>query len=326
MANVTELRTFATQKFYTDGLGRSLSSEISYVNQALLLGAIFSTGKLTTDDILLPSIAEMIETISWHKIGAAIGYFSEFDPQSESISERVAEFVQSEAAHDWAPPFRQIARRFIQSDPTLRVDELMPYNDSSALAVFQSALITAEQFREPLVANLTKYLNSSDPLETLKPIDTEQVFASFEYFDERMRTEFDSNVLLAGLLRLIEALSSMMTIFPRKLPTAESNSSRRIVGTRVMQLLSWRLDLWNSRKTEKLNALLDLFWQACRSEAERHSSEFRFSLEESSENLDSLLNAWSAWSESDQSSIITKARRNATPSSSSQQEQADSST
>jgi hypothetical protein len=305
-----------------EGLGRSLSHEISYLNQTFLLTAIFPNQPHS--DEFMSSVAEVIETITWHQIGAEIGYFTEPDIETLDLPKRVAEVVHSEEASQWASPFQSIAQRFVRNDIPLRLSELVPYDDPSALAVFQSALTAAEQFREPLIDNLTRYLNSTGPVPDLSPINTEHVFMSFEHYEERMRSNFDSSILAAGLLRLIEALQAILTIFPPEIRTAEDNSARKILGTRVVQLLSWRVDLSNNRKIEKLTALVDLFWQACRSEAEKHPRELSFRIEESAENLRSLLNAWNTWSEPNERVTILK-QIILNPASSSSQEEAGSS-
>jgi hypothetical protein len=312
MANVTELGTFAAQQFYRQGMGRSLTGEISYLNNISLLQSIFSQNDpardYLNDDRVLTSVAELIETMSWYQLGTQIGYFSDSEIETPKIPRLISEVVRAHGPDAWAPPFRQIASRFVES--ALRpFEESISFEDSSALAIFQAAIIAAEQFREPLVVNLTKYLNSSDS-SPLQSADPQQVFMALEYYTGPMRDDFTSDALVAGLLRLIDGMDSIISIFPAEIRKNEDNSARRILGTRVVQLLSWRVDLWDERKAFKLTELINLFWQVCEIEAEKHSSTIRLELGDAVQNLRSLLEAWDLWAETDQRSIVTQSQKN----------------
>ena len=303
----TDLRIFAAHKFYESGLGRFLPDERKFILDFGMLGAIFEGNReLGRNDALLNSVADWIETMQWYALGAHVGYFDKRQMlKSPDIVFKVA--LSEAAAESWALPFRHVALQFADKESMLgEIDEL-PSDDPTALAVFQSAMIAAEQFRDPLVRGLTGYLNASEPGRPVEAVETQQVFDAMEYKGRMLprRARIMPEFLVAGMLRLIDAVNAMEAIFPAEIAATKEHPIRTVIGTRVMQLLSWRVDQWKPDKAEKLNTLLDVLWDCCARESQRYVTDFRIDFAEADLDFREKLSAWHTWTQVNGLSFMT---------------------
>jgi hypothetical protein len=320
MESATDLRMFAAHRFYESGLGRFLPDERRFIFDIGVMGTTFeSAQELKRNDALLNSVADWIETMQWYGLGVQLGYFDK--RQTLETPDIVFNVALSEAAESWALPFRHIALQFADKEfMPAEIDEL-PGDDPTALAVFQSAMIAAEQFRDPFVRSLTGYLNASEPWKPVDVVEAQQVFDAMEY--KGMLPRRARNVpafLVAGMLRLIDAVNAMEAIFPPEIVATKEHPIRTVIGTRVMQLLSWRVDQWKRDKAEKLNNLLDVLWDCCTRESQRYETDFRIDFAEADTDFREKLSAWHTWTQINGRSFMTNtsssedppARRNRT--------------
>lgn len=305
MASATDLRMFAAHRFYESGLGRFLPDERRFIFDIGMLGAIFESGQeLKRNDALLNSVADWIETMQWYGLGVQLGYFDK--RQMLETPDIVFKVARSETAESWALPFRHIALQFADKElMPVEIDEL-PGDDPTALAVFQSAMIAAEPFRDPFVRSLTGYLNASEPWRPVDVVEAQEVFAAMEYkgvLPRRARNlpEF----LVAGILRLIEAMNALEAVFPAEIAAAKEHPIRTAIGTRVMQLLSWRVDQWKPDKAEKLNNLLHVLWDCCARDSQRYAMDFRVDFAEADADFREKLSAWHTWTRINGRSFMT---------------------
>jgi hypothetical protein len=270
-----------------------------------MLDAIFeSAQEPRRNDALLNSVADWIETMQWYGLGVQLGYFDK--RQMLETPDIVFEVARSEATEAWALPFRHIALQFADKElMPAEIDEL-PGDDPTALAVFQSAMITAELFRDPFVRNLTGYLNASESGSAVEAVEAQEVFAALEYkgvLPHRARNvpEF----LVAGMLRLIDAMNAMEAVFPAEIAATKEHPIRTVIGTRVMQLLSWRVDQWKRDKAEKLNNLLHMLWDCCARDSQRYMTDFRVDFAEADADFREKLSAWHTWTQTNGRAFMT---------------------
>jgi hypothetical protein len=321
MESATDLRIFAAHRFYESGLGRFLPDERRFIFDIGMLGAIFeSAQELKRNDALLNSVADWTETMQWYGLGVQLGYFDK--RQTLETPDIVFNVALSEAAESWALPFRHIALQFADKEfMPAEIDEL-PSDDPTALAVFQSAMIASEQFRDPFVRSLTGYLNASEALRPIDVVEAQQVFDALEY-KGRMLPRRARNLpafLVAGMLRLIDAMNAMEAIFPAEIAATKEHPVRTVIGRRVMQLLSWRVDQWKQDKAERLNILLNMLWDCCARESQRYVTDFRIDFAEADMDFREKLSAWHTWTQVNGRSYMTNtsssedppARRNRT--------------
>src|SRR6202012_1891443 len=111
--------------------------------------------------------------------------------------------------------------------------------------------------------------------------------------------------LVAGMLRLIDAMNAMEAIFPAGIADTKEHPIRTVIGTRVMQLLSWRVDQWKRDKAEKLNNLLHVLWDCCARDSERYATDFTIDFAEADLDFREKLSAWHTWTQINGRSFMT---------------------
>jgi len=235
---------------------------------------------------MLIEIGERIEDVRWLAAGARFGYFERtpapFDERERAL---IARAISSPEALSWPASFRDLAAGFA-SQQSSEHSEYRDVDLNELRAVFQSIMITAEGFRDPVIRSLHWSLIAERSIldASSEPVAPEAVFRVIEDY------EAESDPLataVAGLIGLIDVVSALDEI----LSDRESNNTHWPLLSEVRPLLAWHLNLQDPRLVRRLGVVSRAFFTVVAAEFSRQS-ELRWSEEASRLHWQKLLLNW----------------------------------
>jgi|SRR5581483_3294323 len=315
MANADDaaLKRFVTQRFVND-----LASGDAYEESGPALSVFAAVAEDELRGLLQRSIADvgtLVESRAWLAIGAQIGYFDGIPPLDDIQRNIVAVAAEYAEQAVWPAWFRRFAVELGRGSAQIETPVDLPRENAAALAIFQSALILARQFREPLIAGLQRALqNSVSALDDAVPdVSGEDVFETIEASVNLRWKDLTSRQSLArsvaGFLQLIDLLAAFDALFPetegservrvvngrlmvrRELDTADQ--TREALSKLTANVLAWRFNLWQEATVRRLEVVTDAFWYLCQREFNRYPElSIRWSAARSRTELARLLDRW----------------------------------
>ena len=276
MASADELRRFATAKFLSNGIGSRTGAwdRDVWIDYRDLPDDDF----IRISDFAIRPAGELVEREGWHTLGARLGYLNEREPLPDDDRRVLEKVLSLPATLLWPRWFRSFAGSLLQEQGR---DGLWPdvfAIDTERVAVFQAAMVTAEELADPLIADLQWALQSDFSVLDggQQNPDIGEVFERFESRsgeDDPLQIVQSLPQCVAGFFKLIEVMASFDNLFIDMIETPFTKV-RRGDGFNIAQqtanLVTWRFNLRDERTVARLRVVMDAFWHVCDSQLSRY--------------------------------------------------------
>jgi hypothetical protein len=286
MASAEELRQFATARFLQVGIDTSPDEERAGLWDVYRLAPEEVSSNLI--DPAMRSVGALIEREGWHTLGARLAYLN--PPQSIKPDERIIirKVLDSPEVAVWPRWFRNFATLLLDRESAKRLWADFPDVESETVAVFQAAMMVAEELRDPHISMLQSFLQSNSPLDDQPGmVDAKTVFAHFEHGPEQnpafLRQPLAQSV--AGLFKLIEVMASFDDLFAdlgelqfmhstegfkQVFEIYPESTGRFAIARATANLVTWRFNLRDQRTVSRLAIVMDAFWDICETQLRQH--------------------------------------------------------
>jgi hypothetical protein len=220
----------------------------------------------------------LVEAISWRNLAIDIGYLPVFSkPAVDFIPDNVLANIRRAASYEGTGQWPAMVRKFISSEFKDKpwsefVKGIVP--TSTMLGYFQAAHSLADEFNDPLIAFVLRSLSASDSMidrtEASAPLDGRLVLEAF-HDDDRVvgaRTEDSIEYCVAGLINLLDVMSSFQTMFgqdrslslsgKRDAVSENHQKDASVMSSSVGGIVAIRLNLLDSRIMTRLAHLIEI--------------------------------------------------------------------
>ena len=284
MASAEELRQFATIRFFQDGLGKTSDKRLWDVYRNVL-----DDGFPEIIEFAMHSVGTLAERYGWQSLGAHLGYMHGPEPLGDDDRLIVRRVLDSPQIAVWPKWFRNFTTFLLEGDGLSRYWANIPDKEPETVAVFQAAMVIAEELRDPLISNLQASLQDSNSgLDNqVDGLDVNTLFAQFEeYPDEKPKVQSLAQSV-AGFFKLIEVMAAFDNLFAdlgrMRLKNEEGTDrlievfevypesvNRFAVARATANLGTWRLNLREPRTVARLGVVVSAFWDVCETQLWGH--------------------------------------------------------
>jgi hypothetical protein len=308
MAGVEDsvLRRFARERFIQHVAGDDGYDDNRILDILRLTGG---DPPFSIEESLL-AVGTLVERRGWLEIGAQIGYFEAVAPLDDEDRKLVAEAAGHSGKGKWPAWFRRFGAELDSRSISRHLPEGVPVGEPATLAIFQAALILADEFRDPLLASLQRSLQVPQ-----SPLDEGEAVVSAEEVLEAIAAASEGDSLtqqslprcVGGFLSLVDLLAAFDNLFPEledlafiidgkftvRRETDTENAGRAALSKVTANLLSWRLNLWDETTVRRLLVVSNAFWDLCGREfGQSPEPKPRWSALESRRALVGMLERW----------------------------------
>jgi hypothetical protein len=308
MANAEELRKSATKRFLDTELGHG--SDDGWRRWGFFQTIVRTPAFDDLHDEAVRATGEFVERAGWRALGAYFGYFDRPETLSDEDRAVLREVLALPQIERWPRWFRRYATILLEMGMP---DDLPWANiqtpDPEAIAVFQSAVVLAEELRDPLVVALQWSIQSANSVLDggLATPDAQTLMAQFErYENENVRHSLPQSI--AGFFKFIEVAMAFDNLFvaDREGLLAEEDlsplsaasaiyaeSARLSIGRATANLMSWQLNLLDELTVRRLSVVVNAFWKICETHLRHHMTpDESWAASDSRDYLVAMLERW----------------------------------
>lgn len=292
MASADERCRFATDRFLRDGIGRPPSEESTRLWDIYRLVDDESFSRVI--DQAMRSVGALVERQGWQSLGHHLGYLDAPEPLDEEDLKVVRKVLEASEISKWPLWIRSFAANVAYDANPERFWANVPLEET--IAVFQTAMLIADELHDPLISSLQWVLQS-----TTSPLDegpekpgADAVYAQFQNFrSENPTVRRQVRELLAqsvaGLLKLIEVMASFDNLFSNLgesrfrdqvlegehrlkvvFEVFPGKANRFAIARATGNLVTWRLNLRDQQTVNRLSVVVDAFWDVCEKQLRQH--------------------------------------------------------